>query len=89
MTTQLRQPEDMIWYYWEATFTEASTAHSLKLISNKKYEEFCEVTRKTQEGGKFTLELRVEACNLEYELEQHRSALTAHYKAQQEEFMKI
>ena len=87
MSKILRQPEDMIWYYWEATFTEAATAYSLGLISNEKYEEFCEVTRKTQDDGKFTLELRTEACKLEHELEQHRSALTAHYAEEQARFM--
>lgn len=87
MLKEPRHPNLMIWYYWEATFTEASTAHSLGLISNEKYEEFCEITRKTQESGKFTLDLRTEACKLEYELEQHRSALTKHYESEQAIFL--
>lgn len=89
MIKELRKPEDMIWYYWECTHTEAATAHFIGVISKEEYEKYCEVTRKTQEGGKFTLELRTEACQLEFDLEKHRSALDAHYAEQQEELMKV
>lgn len=84
---EMRKPEDMIWYDWECIHTEAITAKFIGAITEEEYERYNTLTNKISTVGKFTLELREEACQLEFDLEKHRDALQAYYDKLQNEFM--
>lgn len=85
---EMRKPEDMVWYDWECILTEAITAKFIGAITEEEYERFNTLTNKVSTIGKFTLELREEACQLEAELEKHRDELQVYYDKLQDEFLK-